>query len=156
MPGQRKYIIGGFLTFVTLFVGIYFGMGFILRKDSLGYCGTVNDYALISNDTSRSYKDGKVLFQNKCAACHILFKDFTGPDLIGFTKRGPWGDRKKIIEYLADPNKFYKENKSSYVEELYKKNIAITHQAFFLTEKELNDIIYYFDSEEKNRQIANQ
>jgi hypothetical protein len=109
MPGQRKYIIGGFLTFVTLFVGIYFGMGFILRKDSLGYCGTVNDYALISNDTSRSYKDGKVLFQNKCAACHILFKDFTGPDLIGFTKRGPWVIAKKLSNTWLIQTNFIKK-----------------------------------------------
>jgi cytochrome c2 len=153
MPGQRKYIIGGFLTFATLFVVIYFVMGFISRKNSPGYCGTVNDYAFISKDTSKSYKDGKVLFQNKCAACHILFKDFTGPDLIGFSKRGPWGDRKKILMYLADPDKFYKGNKSTYVEELYKKS-PISHQVFFLTDKELNDFIYYIESEEKNKKAA--
>jgi cytochrome c2 len=152
MAGQRKYIIGGFLTFATLFVVIYFVMGFISRKNSPGYCGTVDNYAFINKDTSRSYKDGKALFQ-ECASCHILFKDFTGPDLIGFTKRGPWGDRKKILMYLADPDKFYKENKSTYVEELYKKS-PINHQVFFLTDKELNDFIYYIESEEKNKKAA--
>ena len=131
MPVQRKYIIGAFLTFAILFVGIYFAISFISRKNNPGYCGTRDDYSFINRDTSSNYKDGKVLFQKECASCHILFKDFVGPDLIGFTKRDPWGDRKKILMYLANPNKFYKENKSKYVEDLYNKYPTATQIFLF-------------------------
>ena len=153
MLNQRKYIVRAFLTFATLFAGIYFTMGFISRENNVGYCGTADNYTFINKDTSKSYKDGKGLFQ-KCAACHILFKDFTGPDLIGFTKRGPWSDRKKILAYLNDPLKFYKENRTKYVEDLYNSS-PVAHQVFFCNEKQIDDLIYYLDSEEKYRNKKN-
>ena len=34
-------------------------------------------------------QDGRTLFQNKCASCHIMGKDFTGPNLQGVLER--WG-----------------------------------------------------------------
>jgi cytochrome c551/c552 len=36
-----------------------------------------------------SAQDGKTLFQSKCASCHIMGKDFTGPNLVGVVER--WG-----------------------------------------------------------------
>jgi cytochrome c2 len=154
MSDPRKYIIWAFLIFALVFAGIYFAMDFISIKSSPGYCGTVDDNTFINNDTSRSYKDGKTLFQNKCAACHVIHRDFTGPDLIGFTKRGPWSDRKKILAYLKDPWKFYKENRTKYIEDLYNSS-PVAHPAFFLNEKEIDDLIYYLDSEEKYRKKKN-
>ena len=32
--------------------------------------------------------DGKLLFWSKCASCHNVFKDGTGPALAGFEERG--------------------------------------------------------------------
>lgn len=99
-------------------------------------------------DTTKQHKDGKILFQSKCASCHILFKDFVGPDLIGLTKRGPWGDRKNILEYLKNPQKFIEKN--DYMKAL-KKRYLVNSQIFLLSEKEIDDFVYYIESEEKDR-----
>ncbi len=40
---------------------------------------------------------GKTLFMSKCASCHQIFKNSTGPGLFVFEDRGPWKDRKKCI-----------------------------------------------------------
>ena len=116
----------------------------------------MSDASLTNSDTSREYKDGKILFQSRCASCHILFRDFVGPDLIGLTKRGPWGDRNKVLMYLRDPFKFSKENKSKYLDSLEKKNPAIHHLAFSLVEKDIDGFLYYIDSEEKWHKIQKQ
>ena len=122
-------------------------MTFAIEKNA--QCGTVNDDLITNSDTSREYKNGKILFQTKCAACHILFMDATGPDLIGFTKRGPWADRRKVSGYLTNPEKFYKENKSVYIEKLYRYS-QISHQVFLISQEEVDALIRYFESTEKN------
>jgi cytochrome c2 len=148
MPRKRRYIIWAFMIFAVVFTGIYFAMDFISTKSSSGYCGTVDNNKFINPDTSKNYKDGKMLFQSKCASCHILFKDFVGPDFIGLTKRGPWGDKKNILEYLKDPQKFIAKN--DYMKAL-KKTYLVNSQGFLLSEKEIDDFVYYIESEEKNR-----
>jgi len=142
MLDQRKYIIGAFLILVVVFTGIYFAMGFISTKSSPGYCGTVDDIKFINPDTSKDYKNGKNLFLNKCAACHILHKDAAGPDLIGVTQRGPWTIRKNIYDFLKDPMKFKLSNK--YMQELRKK-YPIEHQAFLIDDKEVDAILRYIE-----------
>ena len=145
MLSKRKSIISAFLIFAFIFVGFYFVTGFNSKRRNIE-CGAIGDL-YINTDTTKKYKDGKALFQ-QCSACHILFKNFTGPDLIGFTKRGPWGDRKQILGYLNDPQKFHKENRIKYVEDLYNSS-PVAHQVFFWNEKEIDDLVYYLESEEK-------
>jgi cytochrome c2 len=41
-------------------------------------------------------QDGRTLFQNKCASCHIMGKDFTGPNLQGVVDR--WGGNTDQIK----------------------------------------------------------
>ena len=146
MLQQRKYIIWAFLIFLFVFAGIYFVMKFATEKNA--ECGTVSDGLLTNSDTSRENKDGKILFLNKCAACHILFRDATGPDLIGFTRRGPWADKGKVLDYLTNPEKFYKENKSAYIENLYHYN-QVRHQFFLISQEEVDALIRYLDSSEE-------
>jgi len=139
MPDQRKYIIWAFLIIAVVFVGIYFSMGFISTKSSSGYIMNVDD---INPDTSKNYKDGKILFQNKCAVCHILHKDATGPDLIRVTQRGPWVNRTNIYDFLKNPMKFGLSDK--YMQELRKK-YPIVHQAFLMDDKEVDAILRYIE-----------
>lgn len=143
---QRINIKAAFLIIAVIFTGFYIVYGFNLERKNVA-CGTIDD-PFIKKDTTKEYKSGKALFQ-QCASCHILFKDFTGPDLIGFTKRGPWGDKKKILAYLNNPVKFYKENRTKYVEDLYNSR-SVGHLVFLWNEKQIADFIYYLDSEEKN------
>jgi cytochrome c2 len=55
---------------------------------------------------SKSAAWGKTLFNSKCASCHILFKDATGPGILGFEERGPWKDRNKLYAWIINPAKF--------------------------------------------------
>ena len=59
--------------------------------------------------TSSAVK-GKMLFQTKCASCHALFKNMTGPGLLGFEERGPWTDRKNVYGWIRNPSAFMAKN----------------------------------------------
>ena len=49
-------------------------------------------------------QDGKAIFTAKCASCHIMGKDFTGPNLQGVLDR--WGGNKEDIkEWILNYNK---------------------------------------------------
>lgn len=81
---------------------------------------------------------GKMLFMSKCAACHNLFKDMTGPGLTGFTERGPWADRKNVYEWIRNPAAFIKKNE--YARSLRDK-FKLTMTAFpDLTDEEIDAI----------------
>jgi cytochrome c551/c552 len=50
-------------------------------------------------------QDGKALFQSKCASCHNVFKDVTGPKLGGaIDKEYYGGDMKKIYNWIYNVN----------------------------------------------------
>jgi hypothetical protein len=141
MPGQGKYIIEAFLIFAALFVGIYFAMGFVPGKNNAG-CGTVDDYTFSSNDTGKIYKDGKVLFQNKCAACHAIQINLTGPALGGVSERGPWTNRKNVYDFLKNPMKFRTSDK--YMQELRKK-YPVAHPVYLMDDEDVDAILRYID-----------
>ena len=96
MLNQRKYIILAFLIFSIVFAGIYLIKVFVAKRNA-AWCRTENNYALIKGDTSREYKDGKILFLDKCGACHILGLNAVGPDLLGFAARGPGVTRNSFL-----------------------------------------------------------
>lgn len=50
-----------------------------------------------------SAQDGKVLFMSKCASCHQLDKDMTGPKLRGIIDQEPYnGDINKIYHWIRN------------------------------------------------------
>jgi len=151
MLNRRKHIISAFAIFTIVFIGFYFVTGTRSRNKG-SYCGTSDPHTY--RDTTKRYSEGKTLFRQQCASCHILFKDFVGPDLIGFTTRGPWNSKEKVLDYLNDPNKFYNNNKNKYVIDLYSSS-QVAHLVFSWKEKEIDDFIYYLDSEEKFRKKEN-
>ena len=56
-----------------------------------------------------SAQDGKALFNAKCASCHQLAKDATGPKLGGILDKEPYnGDVKKIYHWLRNVNTLIK------------------------------------------------
>ncbi len=48
-------------------------------------------------------QDGKALFQAKCATCHNVFKDGTGPALQGLESRGKWADHNELLKWINNP-----------------------------------------------------
>lgn len=56
---------------------------------------------------------------SRCASCHSLFKDGTGPGLLDFQERGQWADRTQLYEWVKNPLAFMK--KDPYTRELKKQ-----------------------------------
>ena len=76
---------------------------------SIEWCST--EPAFIQNPLSDLAAKGKSLFMGKCAACHTIFKNSTGPSLKGFEERGPWTERKSLYAWIRNPSAFLKKNK---------------------------------------------
>ncbi len=73
--------------------------------------GTINWVDPFPVDTSfqsRQWNIGKTIYQSKCAPCHILGKDFVGPNLANVEERIP--DRKRILEFVNNPVKAMSSN----------------------------------------------
>ncbi len=68
--------------------------------------GTINWTAPYPVDSSFQMKNwglGKIMFESKCASCHILGKDVIAPNLAGIEERIP--DRKRILQFVNNPIK---------------------------------------------------
>jgi len=117
MNAQVNHVVQGFLLALLLPA-----IGFILNKITPArpneMATPVIDYVEVNKHddfAGDSYK-GKNLFLQKCASCHQLFKESTGPALTGFNQRGPWADRDKLHQWVKNPSLFMKND-------LYTKNL---------------------------------
>jgi hypothetical protein len=59
------------------------------EKDENGNINWTDPVTLPENKQLTTIDKGKMLFESKCASCHILGKPFTAPDLAHFMKRFP-------------------------------------------------------------------
>ena len=92
-----------------------------------------------------SAQDGKTLFQQKCMACHNIFKDMTGPALEHLEERGQWSNHNKLLQWVHNPPAFYA--KDPYTAGLFKK-FNVPMQSFpDLTLKDVDAIVSYINSE---------
>ena len=99
-------------------------------------------------DNSQAIRQrGKSLFNNYCAACHNrnMKDDLTGPALSGTVER--WkNDTSKIINYLRNPEKYFRNNPSKRMIDLHKKFGKVPKPIMDeLTLEQLNAIIIYIE-----------
>jgi len=109
---QLHYIIQGSLPGLMIPIG-----GFLVKKISSPI--NVIDRSAVTIDDERPIREthlegaaykGKMIFMQKCAACHNLFKDVTGPSIPGSEQRGPWSDRQSLYAWIGNPSEFMKKN----------------------------------------------
>ncbi|MFT3748233.1 MAG: c-type cytochrome [Agriterribacter sp.] len=93
---------------------------------------------------SANAQDGKALFNQKCATCHSLTKDLTGPALAGFEERGPWSDRKKLYAWIHNPAGFIASD--PYTQGLKDKFKVIMTPFSDLTEAQIDAIVNYINT----------
>jgi len=139
---QRRYI---FFAAMILIVGagIYFAIKkFTSTKVAYNRPITV-DY--VENDSlPKSQWDGKMLFMQKCASCHAIFKNTSGPALAGVNSRGPWTNTKRLYSYIKKPETF---NKNKYVDSL-RRVYGFNHMSFpDLTDDEITVILKYINDQ---------
>ncbi|MBN8675642.1 MAG: cytochrome c [Chitinophagales bacterium] len=120
MNRQVNYIVSAHLLLATLTAGVLFVKNIssteLLSGKQETVTSTANSTATVLSETAAK---GKVLFLSKCASCHSIFKDATGPGLLGFQDRGPWPDRNKLYEWIKNPSEFMKND--PYTRELKKR-----------------------------------
>lgn len=88
-----------------------------------------------------SAQDGKALFQSKCAQCHNVMVDGTGPALKGLEERGQWSDHAKILQWVHNPAAFMVSDK--HTQELKARfNIVMTPFPE-LTQKDVDAVVAY-------------
>jgi cytochrome c2 len=111
-----------------------------MEKTKSFFCGT-ETYK--SYSFSEATTKGKGLFQSKCASCHNIFKDMTGPALAGFEERGLRTDRNKLYEWIKNPVSFMK--KEPYVQALKKKYGSVMTAFPDITNEDIDAIAMYIN-----------
>ena len=133
---------------LVLVVGaaIYLGFRkFPQGKDSEN-TSTIIDYDEPTDTLTKLRSDGKRFFNSKCASCHQVLKNATGPALFGITERGHWMDSEKLYKYIREPESF---KKSKYIDSL-RQVYGSNHMAFpDLTDNEIKAILNYINVEYK-------
>ena len=84
---------------------------------------------------------GKDLFMRKCASCHNVFKDMTGPALGGFEKRGKWDDRDQLYRWIRNPEVFM--HNDDYTKGLKAKYNTVMTAFPGITNEEVDAILNY-------------
>ena len=139
MNGQVNYIIHA-----SLLLAVFAGTVLFFRNFPSELIGNQQEEINIdppSSTLSAKAQNGKTLFQSKCASCHSLTKELTGPALQGFEERGPWADSNKLYEWIKNPAAFIE--KDAYTRALKKKYVFIM-QAFPEMSREEIDAIRSF------------
>lgn len=90
-------------------------------------------------------QDGKALFNAKCASCHNIFKNTTGPALMGFEERGPWADRNKLYEWVKNPAAFMA--KDAYTKGLFDQYKSMMTGFADLSHENIDAIATYINTE---------
>jgi cytochrome c2 len=117
---------------ITLFVFAFFAIGII----------------------NVSAQDGKQLFNSKCAACHQVFKDATGPALMDLESRHTWSDHNEILKWAHNPTAYMASD--PYTTGL-KAKFGSVMQAFpDLTIKDVDAIVGYINQSVADKNKAPQ
>ena len=138
---EIKYIFHAFLLLLA------FITAFICLKAFYSAPGQGPQMVLIDQQTTQPtiYSKGKLLFQSKCASCHILARHATGPDLCDFESRGSWSERQNVYQWIKNPVEFMKRDQ--YTTELRAGLGGLLMPAFpELTNADIDEIVNYINS----------
>lgn len=86
------------------------------------------------------WQQGKQLFLSRCASCHMVNKEMTGPALKG--AEGRWQDKQKLYAFIRNSQEII--GKDKYARELwlqYNQTIMLPHPD--LTDQQIDQILGY-------------
>ncbi|MFN8292011.1 MAG: c-type cytochrome, partial [Chitinophagaceae bacterium] len=86
---------------------------------------------------------GKTLFASKCAACHNIFKDLTGPALMDLESRHKWSDHNELLKWVNNPTAYMAND--SYTQGLKAKYGSLMLAFPDLKLKDVDDIVAYIN-----------
>lgn len=88
---------------------------------------------------------GKTLFMSKCAACHNVFKDGTGPALMNLEERHKWADHNELLKWINNPAAYMEGD--PYTQGLKAKYGSMMTAFGDITLKDVSDIVAYVNDE---------
>jgi len=94
----------------------------------------------IATENLAPNETGKKLFYAKCASCHMVNKDMTGPALKGVEDR--WPDKEKLYAFIRNSEEVIRNDK--YARELWlqwNQTAMLPHPD--LKDEDIRDMLYY-------------
>lgn len=143
MNNQGSYIIQGSLLALLIPITILIIEKIASIQPVKESASSPIGYEVPKSDKVGLASAGKLLFLAKCASCHNVFKDGTGPALAGFGERGLWADRKKLYEWIRNPSAFM--DKDPYTKSLKTKFGSVMTAFPDLTDNEVDAIVEYIN-----------
>jgi cytochrome c2 len=127
---------------------IYFSIKKFPQEPDAVNTSNIIDYDEPTDTLNKVSFNGKALFNGKCASCHMVLKNATGPALIAVRERGPWKDLKNLYQYIRQPETF---KKNKYIDSL-RKVYGSNHISYpDLTDDEIESILFYIDDYKTRR-----
>jgi mono/diheme cytochrome c family protein len=129
-----------------------FGVLFILKiiftstveSESSNYID--EEKSTVSYTLSDKAVKGQDIFMRKCASCHALLKNMTGPSLKSAISNEQWSDRKKLYAWIRDPVSFMKND--AYTQRLKKEYGSMMAAFPTITDEEIEAIVEFIKSSE--------
>jgi mono/diheme cytochrome c family protein len=90
---------------------------------------------------------GKALFISKCASCHNVFKDGTGPALKGLESRHTWADHNELLRWVHNPPAYIGSDKTGYTPGLVAQFKTMMSAFPDLTIKDVDNIVAHINNE---------
>jgi len=107
-------------------------------------------FSSINKSSGQDIAAGKALFMQKCASCHNIFKQITGPALQHLEERGKWSDHNEILKWVHSPA-IYMAN-DAYTTELKTQMGSMMTPFPELTIKDVDNIVAYINDEVKTKE----
>lgn len=103
----------------------------------------------IARVSAQDVSAGKALFNGKCASCHNIFKQATGPALMGLEERHKWNDHKELLKWINNPPAYMAAD--PYTQNLKVQMGGSLMSAFpDITLKDVDNIVAYINAEVAN------
>jgi mono/diheme cytochrome c family protein len=98
----------------------------------------------IVNVSAADIAAGKALFMSKCASCHQVLKNATGPALAGLEERHKWADHNELLKWVNNPAAYIAGDK--YTQGLLAEYKSMMTAFPDLTIKDIDNIVAYINN----------
>jgi cytochrome c2 len=151
MNKEVNYVLQGFLLTFVVIGAFQFSSLLLSIKPPPEEPEVVATTDSQKNEISKINGDGRALFQDNCASCHSVFKDMTGPALIGVEERIK--DKKLLYAWIRNPQAVLKTG-NPYFKQLVKRfdNMMMTPFSS-LSDDEIEAILDYIERRSSSSKV---
>ena len=143
MNGQLTYIVHASLLLIVS-AGVVL---FLQKLPSINFSAKEEPWCAVESpqqvQLTEKAQRGKTLFMSKCASCHHIFRNATGPSLSRFTEREPWTNRQNVYDWIRNPAAFMKNNE--YASDLFRQYGTMMQAFPDITNEEIDTIVEYLN-----------